>query len=79
MCLSCTLQLGHHVHVPALSRVARCAVCWLRVVASGAPWQRELPTCCAGVCPLQAARVLEFPGHGLAYLLDHYCGFKVCA
>ncbi|GAB4823405.1 hypothetical protein N2152v2_010451 [Parachlorella kessleri] len=24
----------------------------------------------------QAARVLEFPGHGLAYLLDHYCGFK---
>lgn len=26
---------------------------------------------------LQAARVLEFPGHGLAYLLDFYCGFKV--
>jgi len=26
---------------------------------------------------LQAARVLEFKGHGLAYLLDHYCGFKV--
>ena len=25
----------------------------------------------------QAARVLEFPGHGLAYLLDFYCGFKV--
>lgn len=25
----------------------------------------------------QAARVLEFPGHGLAYLLEKYCGFKV--
>ncbi len=25
----------------------------------------------------QAARVLEMPGHGLAYLLEHYCSFKV--
>eukprot|EP00887_Chlorella_sp_A99_P008044 scaffold12.g8044.t1 len=24
----------------------------------------------------QAARVLELPSHGLAYLLDHFCGFK---
>lgn len=29
---------------------------------------------------LQAARVLSYPSHGLAYLLDHFCGFKVqCA
>jgi hypothetical protein len=25
---------------------------------------------------VQAARVLEFKGHGLAHLLDHYCAFK---
>lgn len=25
----------------------------------------------------QAARVLEFPGHGLGYLLQHFCAIKV--
>lgn len=26
----------------------------------------------------QAARVLELPSIGLAYLMDHYCGVKAC-
>ena len=25
----------------------------------------------------QASRVLEYPGHGLAYLLQHFCAIKV--
>ena len=25
----------------------------------------------------QASRVLEYPGHGLGYLLQHFCAIKV--
>lgn len=25
----------------------------------------------------QAARVLQYPGHGLAFLMDHFCSIKV--
>lgn len=60
-------------------------VCWVQVVKvlHGADkdiqWlQRDFGIYMANMFDTgQASRVLEYPGHGLAYLLQHFCAIKV--
>lgn len=73
--------------LPAVVAMTACTSAWFVVqvvkVLHGADrdiqWlQRDFGIYMANMFDTgQAARVLEFPGHGLAYLLQHFCAIKV--